>query len=88
MLTPQIVASLLPDNLILPDSTRNFAEYDEDISHTYYYWDNTHKDLGIDLQPIFVIRRAIFVFSRYNEIVSFHQLHLVVAPFEIAPSTA
>ena len=88
MLTPQIVPTLVPDNLIPPDSKRNFAEYDQDISHTYFYWDLTHKDLGIDLQPIFNIRRAIFVFSRYNEIISIHQLHLIVAPFEIAPSTA
>ena len=80
LLAPQITAKIFPDGIMAPDKCINYQEFDDTTSHTLYFWDNKHQDLEIDLLPYYCIKTFIFVYSKWPEILPFHEIHALVSP--------
>ena len=80
LLAPQITAEDFPDGIMAPDKFIDFQEYDDTTSHTLYFWDNKHLDFKINLLPCYRIQNFIFVFCKWPEICSFHEIHALISP--------
>lgn len=83
MLKFQLDPYYFPDSLKPPDNTLDFHEYDDNLSHTLYIWENQNNDLGLNLAPSFDIVKVCFVFHRWTQVYSIHEIHIQVKPADV-----
>lgn len=79
LISPFIGADIFPTACVDPDFREDLYLFGgEDISHTVFIWNETARDLGFNLQPVYSVEKAVLLFDRYTDIISFHELYLKV----------
>lgn len=85
LMSQKVKADRFPCSLTAPKSYHEVYDFGpEMISHSIFTWESEFPDsnlvLELDLRPIYTVRKAIFVMSKWTEILSFHKLDLLCEP--------
>ena len=80
LISPFIGAEIFPTACVDPDFREDLYLFGDDISHTVFIWNETAPDLGFNLKPVYSVEKAVLLFDRYTDIISFHELYLKVTP--------
>lgn len=84
-MSQHVEADRFPCCLTNPNSYHEVYDFGHEmISHYIFEWDGKFRDSNlafeIDLRPIYTVRKAIFVMTRWTEIMHVHELHLLCEP--------
>ena len=80
MILEQTNANVFPFSIPGYKQSDLFLNHDEkEATHTLYTWHDNIWITEFDLKPLYNIRKMSFAFSRPNEVISFHELHIVIS---------